>query len=140
MSTPRSRRRPEDDSAPAAGVPPEPEAMSPEEPVEPPVSAEESPTTGEDTGVAEAAAPPESQEPESPGEVPPADEPPADQAAEEPPEGVYTAQEPAGPCRMCSVLIDVGDQYMVLNIGRRVHYGDCADQARAAGYLGQIEA
>ena len=124
MSTSRSRRRPEDDS------PHEPEATSPGEPVEPPVSAEESPTTGEDTGVAEAAAPPEPEQPEPPAEVLPTEEP-----AEERPEGVYTAQEPAGPCRMCSVPIDVGDEYMVLNIGRRVHYGDCADQARAAGYL-----
>lgn len=67
-------------------------------------------------------------------------EPPTQEPAEEPPEGVYTAREPAGPCRMCSATIDEGQQYMVINIGRRVHYGDCSDQARAAGYLGQIEA
>ncbi len=55
-------------------------------------------------------------------------------------EGVHTAQEDAGPCRMCSVTIAEGELYMVINLGRRVHYGDCSDQARAAGYLGPIEA
>jgi len=53
-----------------------------------------------------------------------------------PPEAtVATAQVPAGPCRMCSFPIDAGQDYVVIKIGRRVHDGACADQARAAGYL-----
>ncbi len=110
MTSPRSRRQPGD--------------QPPEEPVEPPVGAEESPTTGE-------AAPPEPEPTAEPEAAVPEPEPTAEPA----PEGVFTASEPAGPCRMCSAPIDVGQQYMVINIGRRVHYEDCADQARAAGYL-----
>ena len=55
-------------------------------------------------------------------------------------DAVYTAQEGAGPCRMCSSPIEEGQQYVILTNGRKAHYGDCSDQARAAGYLGQIEA
>ena len=52
---------------------------------------------------------------------------------------VDTAVEDAGPCRMCSFTIEAGQQYVVINLGRRVHYVDCSDQARAAGYLGPID-
>ncbi len=112
MTSPRSRRG----------------DQPPEEPVEPTVGAEESPTTG---GEAPEAAPPEPEPTAEPEAAVPEPEPPAEPA----PEGVFTASEPAGPCRMCSKPIDAGQQYMVINIGRRVHYEDCADQARAAGYL-----
>ena len=107
------------------------------------------PPSSTSSGEEETGAQPPGDEPTAPeeqgtGAQPPGDEPPAgaleEPAAEEPPEGVHIAQEPAGPCRMCSSPIDVGERYMVLNIGRRVHFGDCSDQARAAGYLGEIEA
>lgn len=109
----------------------------------------ESTTTGEDA-LPEAPVEPAPPEPEQP---PPAEEPLTVHASRElgqPGQPGYhlmeqdlrvdTAQEPAGPCRMCSLPIEVGEPYVIINLGRRVHYVDCIDQARAAGYLGRIEA
>lgn len=111
-------------------------------PHDPPAGAQ---PLGEDPG--EGATPPEAGG--TPPEQPEAGTPEGDAAdpepedatpADEPAPGIHTAQEPAGPCRMCSLPIDAGEKYQVINIGRRVHDGACADEARAAGYFGPTEA
>lgn len=114
-------------------------------PHDPPAGAQ--PLGDESPGPGEGATPPEAGDtpPEQPEAGPsdaPADAPAEDEATpvDEPAPEIHTAQEPAGPCRMCSLPIDVGENYQVINIGRRVHDGDCADQARAAGYFGPTEA